>query len=933
MPPIRNARELTEQARNRNFLNSSSPQYQTVNRFTQKLMDLQTQLRDNTNVALKEQVTNFSRDLMNLQMHNTPMVSRDALEASITSVTVDLPYYLKTPGKGGDEKTGYQQLVEAGEKYGVFTKAELDEAMTLVGQGMGVDMGLDGLEEEKEKEAQLQAEEEAQRLQMEAEQQAVIDAQANIAIFDKQAEQEEAEQKKKAEEREQEWRAKQEEANRKDETEYHYHVKPDDLKTDDVALLHMGKYAARNAFRSMGILKSEEDKQIPENNGVPSIFTVKNGKVSSLAEAGLTLDSDEFVNAMLRGEIYAYPVGEKDPVQMQADIRNDSMKITHGKPLEFNGPIQTPEAKMPKEPKISRQPRWYHRWFPFWGDNRKICQDFAATSAAHDKWEKHCERLRNASDEARTNAIAIHDKFGGKRKKEALEAELKNGFLRAEEARKEENRKELELAQKNAEEMNHGIDVVRNIYAAKPEYQERFLQKNHLYTKERFNMLSQTDLDPTKTVIGGKPLTQEDFAALAMFGGMNAETGVKAYQGNHPRTAPYEPMKEALMKEGYSEAEMKTLVSKISVGAYSVDAVKNDDRMFGYFKTGVNEGRKVAAEALQAYPQDKTKLAAILANAVGQAGELAGSTEYESDAFVGVKGVVKLSADMIELMERDPELKNLAKEQHDKQEREFCTAINKQISKYAPDHPNALKPRSFEENIKSIRDFKKFSELHEKGLDARQKLAKAHAEDKPMPEEQKKECVKDILKANMAGALYNKEFKERSSSAKPNGVNDGHVALSKYRDALQQRAPLASGEDEEEELAERMPKEEIIPWSVPNVVLSSLETRFTEKAPVVGLTAQEKELKALDKQAEKIMEQDGLDKLEPGAILETVKKQYARDNMMIRASKLAGPQQPQQEGPAQPELNKQQALGEEQPELNKQQEQGEEQLQLGGPVA
>ena len=124
---------------------------------------------------------------MTLQLHGTPMAREDELSTSITEVTVDLPYYLKTPGKGGDEKTGYQQLVEAGEKYGAFTKAELDEAMTLVGQGMGVDMGVDDPEKEKEKEARQKAEEEAK--QAEAEKQAAVDAQANIGILDEEEQQ------------------------------------------------------------------------------------------------------------------------------------------------------------------------------------------------------------------------------------------------------------------------------------------------------------------------------------------------------------------------------------------------------------------------------------------------------------------------------------------------------------------------------------------------------------------------------------------------------------------------------------------------------------------------------------------------------------------------------------------------------------------------
>ena len=130
MPPIRNASELNAQARNRNFLNSSSPQYQTVNGFTQKLLNLQDQLRGSNEIGLFDNVSKYSRNLMNLQMHNSPMVSPDALNASITRVTIDLPYFLKTPGQE-DGKTGYQKLVEAGDQYGIFTKAELDEAYQL----------------------------------------------------------------------------------------------------------------------------------------------------------------------------------------------------------------------------------------------------------------------------------------------------------------------------------------------------------------------------------------------------------------------------------------------------------------------------------------------------------------------------------------------------------------------------------------------------------------------------------------------------------------------------------------------------------------------------------------------------------------------------------------------------------------------------------
>ena len=85
---------------------------------------------------------------------------------------------------------------------------------------------------------------------------------------------------------------------------------------------------------------------------------------------------------------------------------------------------------------------------------------------------------------------------------------------------------------------------------------------------------------------------------------------------------------------------------------------------------------------------------------------------------------------------------------------------------------------------------------------------------------------------------------------------------------------------------------------------------------------QAKEREALDKQAEMILEQDGLAKLEPDEILKICEQEYEDANMMLRASQLKESRELRQEGPAQPEQLKQKdALreDEEQPQLGFQQ--------------
>ena len=69
---------------------------------------------------------------------------------------------------------------------------------------------------------------------------------------------------------------------------------------------------------------------------------------------------------------------------------------------------------------------------------------------------------------------------------------------------------------------------------------------------------------------------------------------------------------------------------------------------------------------------------------------------------------------------------------------------------------------------------------------------------------------------------------------------------------------------------------------------------------------QAKEREAPDKQAEMILEQDGLVKFDPDEILKICVQKYEDANMKLRAAQLKESQQLRQEGSAQPELQKQQ---------------------------
>ena len=190
-----------------------------------------------------------------------------------------------------------------------------------------------------------------------------------------------------------------------------------------------------------------------------------------------------------------------------------------------------------------------------------------------------------------------------------------------------------------------------------------------------------------------------------------------------------------------------------------------------------------------------------------------------------------------------------------------------------------------------------------------------------VPEAQKKACIKDILKGNMVEALYESQFRERTDLSGPNEVNQGRMALEKYRTALKNKT-IQIGMDEEGEDVEirpDLPEEQILPKGIPDMVCYALNYRFTEKMPVVEMVTKPQEMEALDKQAEMIMQQDGLDQMDTERLTETLAARkdspYTANNMILRTAKLKE-KQPQVE-----EVLQQPVIGVNQPVIDNRQPQ------------
>ena len=638
----------------------------------------------------------------------------------------------------------------------------------------------------------------------------------------------------------------------------------------------------------MGLLESKTQTQPPERNGVPAVFAMKDGKVSSLAEAGLSLDSPEIADALIKGQIFAFPLGEKNPVQLQGIPQkgNALMKFQVSKPIDFRmGTIYEMDFAEPKPPQKAREPRWYHKLFSFTSGNRKVLDDYADYQkkmadyqTARQEWQKNLEaeakQMAESGGAMRKVSEAIQSKYGDGRTDQVLAEEMELKRAAAEAERRRELEWDLVSVNQHVNAEKKGVEIVRNVYSPDPKPIDKYVNKERkggsgLYTLDDFNKLTKTDIDLNKVQIGGKPITAEQFSTIAMFAALDPEVGMKVQNDS---VADPTKIMDSLKAVGYNEQEAKEVIASSISKTYSLDLFTADDRMFKYFN-GINMGKDLAADALKAYPQDKSKLAEIFSRAVETAGISAGTLPMPHDGgSTGSAGLNKLAREAIALMDQDPELRQLAREKYEAREQEFCK--NHKI----------FQPRSFEDRIRDIEGFGELCDLDQKGAEARQTLMQANLDGRNLSPQEQNRLVKDVLKANLAASLYEQERKERSSTNKLNGVNKGIMEFQKYYDTLNEQV---EGDNEGPNFGTSGGGSSLA-TDMPTIVYSGLQYRAVEKPPTMERMLQPDQVRQLDATAEQIMRADGLDKASLDEVCKKVAKwdynqQYRGENMLVKA--------------------------------------------------
>lgn len=495
-------------------------------------------------------------------------------------------------------------------------------------------------------------------------------------------------------------------------------------------------------FYGLGLLDTNE-----RANYVPRLFVLgvdENGesKVFDLSQVDIQAGSDEFWKQVQRGNVFAYPAGQNDPVQLQVGVsESGGLKLGTSKPVT--------EENLP-EPPVYKLSMWqkFASWFGFY------------------KKEVHMAEHREEEQNSLKSKLALMQDLRSHTKKEQKDKEAED--VREGERILAERKKleQLEALRPEKDRLKLGMKVMTDVFVPQPRFSPDLEKipsgpnkREGLYTKEHFNSLKvydKKDIDLETIHIGdsGQAVSEEEFASVTMYALWNPKNSMRGYNQMNPDIHG----EKSLTELGFEKKDIPTLLTSRSRGWWSTDLFiqpKPRDNEGSYFKDVTNYGRKDAVEAFQAYKAgDKTKLAQIIADGVNMAADdmkVTGRKLTDQN-----NAVIVTSGKLVDLMEKDPELKTLALEQGMKKDHLKVVEGNRVLHKISQD-----------------------------ALDAEYEIKKAKLEGRELGTEEKTKYAKAMVKKDLAvRRLYADNDKEApeaeekiaiiATSAKPVNMMDSN---------------------------------------------------------------------------------------------------------------------------------------------------------------
>ncbi|MBR4194916.1 MAG: hypothetical protein IKQ54_11385 [Oscillospiraceae bacterium] len=463
-------------------------------------------------------------------------------------------------------------------------------------------------------------------------------------------------------------------------------------------------------YDTLGI-RMEDDGSVPSSDDYPRIFVMAPDKdggdlPQDLNASGIRPGTREFMEQVQKGNVFAYPVGKTKPVQLQIKLVKGDANFAFSDPIE---PEQIPEPPHPPKPLTG--------WRKFL--NKLLFFPFRREKLAHDNYRRQRANATSMLQQIEQQRTEIAEQevrqFQEEKDAAALNEQIKRVKLDMDAA---------DLGKKNFVDTFQPVPVKREDMLKNPEGHP--LGGNYaFYTEEQFrnltiltadeaevkNKLRDQDeqieqrtidqvrskglpeketqnlhpdkqaggkqyqfraFDQNSIVIKGKPLTNAQFAAVALASCFQIK---HVKQGHAVDSKQFDPYLEQSMKDmGYPEkdAEMIAHLNFRSMGTTDLFIIPPRDKEGYLIKDYLNPARLDAADAFEAYKNGNLKpLAELLANGINEIARE--SCDQSSDRLnVQGRGAIMMGEELLNLMRQDPELAKQAVQNGMEQDKLEC---------------------------------------------------------------------------------------------------------------------------------------------------------------------------------------------------------------------------------------------------------------------
>ena len=485
----------------------------------------------------------------------------------------------------------------------------------------------------------------------------------------------------------------------------------------------------RSFLENLGFDLGENlDQPIPKSGSVPRMFVIgKNERggdqIMDLAAAGLQTGTAKFWEQVQLGNVFAYAVGELNPVQLQLDSDGNNK-------LQFSAPI-APE-NLPKPPAAPRKPTPWMRFAGLFGGYKR-------ERAQWNEYTRNRQQLTqtlNSHRQERGNLLSQETKDAEEAKRKLAEERER----REEEDRRKAEEETYKTAVKRVKGNENSMKLMTSIFQPQPVLDTspgilRTEQDHYgLYRKEQFNDLVQypkegpngIDLDKIQVGKSGETVKPEEFAAVTMYALWQPEAlkaGLKAQSNDPHMVKSLTGLKDKKGDPLFKEEDVLTLATGFTRGWWTTDLFMNPprDNEGAYFKDVTNVGRRIAVEAFQDYAKgDNTKLAKLVADGINMAADDLRNVEGAC-IFEQQRAVMHTSGKLLDLLAKDPALAAKAKDL-------------------------GMKP----EKVQIVKGLRVLENLEQESRKAEVAILEAHRQNRPLTEDEKRKYIKAMLKPRIA---------------------------------------------------------------------------------------------------------------------------------------------------------------------------------------